>query len=206
MVLALQGEYRSQWAAICSIAEKVGCSSETLRKWVRQSERDTGVRPGLTTEQVEELQQLRRENRELREVIRRVWQENYGVYGARKVLRQLHRQGTMAARCTVERLMTDMGLQGVVRGRKHRTTIPDSGTVRPADLVDRQFDAAAPNRLWMADITYVPTWSGFVYAAFIIDAFSRFIVGWRVATTLRADLTLDEHLHSLKQGSVATTP
>ena len=147
-----------------------------------------------------------RRDRELREVIRRVWQENYRVYGARKVWRQLHRQGTMAARCTVERLMTDMGLQGVVRGRKHRTTIPDSGTVRPADLVDRQFDAAAPNRLWMADITYVPTWSGFVYAAFIIDAFSRFIVGWRVATTLRADLTLDEHLHSLKQGSVATTP
>ena len=118
-------------------------------------------------------------------------QENFGVYGARKVWRQLHRQGVRVARCTVERLMRLEGLKGVVRGKKRRTTVSDENAYRPADLVDRQFTAAAPNRLWLADITYVPTWSGFVYAAFVIDAYSRFIVGWRVATTLRSDLALD---------------
>ena len=113
------------------------------------------------------------------------------MYGARKVWRKLQRQGTAVARCTVERLMADMGICGVVRGRKHRTTIPDDASGRPADLVDRRFEGDVPNRLWVADLTYVPTWSGFVYAAFVIDAFSRFIVGWRVATTLRTGLTLD---------------
>ena len=95
------------------------------------------------------------------------------------------------ARCTVERLMGDLGIQGVVRGKKRRTTISNENATRPADLVDRQFTATAPNRLWLADITYVPTWSGFVYAAFVIDAYSRFIVGWRTATTLRTELALD---------------
>ena len=128
----------------------------------------------------------------LRPLIRRVHEENYGVYGARKVWRQLHRQGVRVARCTVERLMRLEGLVGVVRGKRPRTTVPDdTGTERPADLVDRRFGAVAPNRLWVADITYVPTWSGFVYAAFVIDAFSRFIVGWRTATTLRTGLALD---------------
>ena len=132
-----------------------------------------------------------RRDAELREVIRRVWGENFGVYGARKVWRQLHRQGVRVARCTVERLMGDLGIQGVVRGKRQRTTVSDGNAHRPADLVDRQFGTDAPNRLWLADITYVPTWSGFVYAAFVIDAYSRFIVGWRTATTLRTELALD---------------
>ena len=127
----------------------------------------------------------------LRERIRRVHRENYGVYGARKMWRQLHREGISVARCTVERLMRSEGLKGVVRGKKRSTTVSDENAHRPSDLVDRQFQAKAPNRLWMADITYVPTWSGFVYAAFVIDAFSRFIVGWRTATTLRSELALD---------------
>ena len=138
----------------------------------------------------------------LRPAIRRVHEENYGVYGARKVWRQLHRQGVRVARCTVERLMRDLGIQGVVRGKKQRTTVSDENSARPADLVDRQFTATAPNRLWTADITYIPTWSGFVYAAFVIDAYSRFIVGWRVATTLRADLALD----ALEQALWARNP
>jgi transposase InsO family protein len=105
------------------------------------------------------------------------------------VWRQLHREGVVVARCTVERLMRTMGLAGRVSRR--RTTISDPTAGRPADLVDRAFAAAAPNRLWVADITYVATWSGFAYVAFVTDVFSRAIVGWRVATTLRADLALD---------------
>ena len=113
--------------------------------------------------------------------IRRVWESNFGVYGARKVWRQLQREGVGVARCTVERLMRQEGLKGVVRGETKRTTIPDEDAARPADLVDRSFEADGPNRLWLADITYVPTWSGFAYAALVIDAYSRFIVGWRVS-------------------------
>ena len=143
-----------------------------------------------------------RRDAELSEVIGRVHEENYGVYGARKVWRQLHRQGERVARCTVERLMRQEGLKGVVRGKRQRTTVTDENAARPADLVDRQFTATAPNRLWTADITYIPTWSGFVYAAFVIDAYSRFIVGWRVATTLRADLALD----ALEQALWARNP
>ena len=123
--------------------------------------------------------------------IRRVWESNFGVYGARKVWRQLQREGVGVARCTVERLMRHQGLKGVVRGEKRRTTIPDDSAARPADLVDRIFEADGPNRLWLADITYVPTWSGFAYAALVIDAYSRFIVGWRVSASLRTDLALD---------------
>ena len=123
--------------------------------------------------------------------IRRVWESNFGVYGARKVWRQLQREGVGVARCTVERLMRLEGLKGVVRGEKRRTTIPDDSAARPADLVDRSFEADGPNRLWLADITYVPTWSGFAYAALVIDAYSRFIVGWRVSNSLRTDLALD---------------
>ena len=127
----------------------------------------------------------------LRPLIRRVWESNYGVYGARKVWRQLRREGVEVARCTVERLMRQDGLKGVVRGEEHRTTIPDENLAQPADLVDRSFGADRPNRLWLADITYVPTWSGSVYAAFVVDAFSRFIVGWRVSTSLETGLALD---------------
>jgi transposase InsO family protein len=127
----------------------------------------------------------------LRREIRRVWETNRRVYGARKVWRQLHRESIDAARCTVERLMREMGLQGVVRGRTPRTTIPDKASLRPADLVQRKFTADGPNRLWVADLTYVATWIGFVYVAFIIDVFSRKIVGWRVSRSLRSDLALD---------------
>jgi putative transposase len=123
--------------------------------------------------------------------IKRVWNENRQVYGARKVWRQLHREGFTAARCTVERLMRQMGLQGVVRGKKIRTTIADESAARPADLVERDFSATHPNQLWVADLTYVATWAGFVYVAFVIDVFSRMIVGWRVSRSLCSDLALD---------------
>ena len=132
-----------------------------------------------------------RRDEELRTRIRRVWESNFGVYGARKVWRQLQREGVGVARCTVERLMRQEGLKGVVRGEKKRTTIPDDSAARPADLVDRSFEADGPDRLWLADITYVPTWSGFAYVALVIDAYSRFIVGWRVSNSLRTDLALD---------------
>jgi transposase InsO family protein len=128
---------------------------------------------------------------ELCDHIGRVFGDNYQVYGARKVWRQLNREGIVVARCTVERLMGRMGLQGRRRGRRRRTTIPGDVSARPADLVDRQFHASAPNQLWIADITYVATGSGFAYVAFITDVFARRIVGWRVSNTLRADLTLD---------------
>lgn len=123
--------------------------------------------------------------------IERVWNENRQVYGARKVWRQLHREGFPVARCTVERLMRQMDLQGVVRGKKPRTTIADEAATRPADLVERDFNATHPNQLWVADLTYVATWSGFVYVAFVIDVFSRMIVGWRVSRSLCSDLALD---------------
>ncbi len=123
--------------------------------------------------------------------IERVWNENRQVYGARKVWRQLHREGFTAARCTVERLMRQMGLQGVVRGKKLRTTIADEAATRPADLVERDFSAAHPNQLWVADLSYVATWAGFVYVAFVIDVFSRMIVGWRISRSLCSDLALD---------------
>ena len=132
-----------------------------------------------------------RRDGELRPQIRRVWESNFGVYGARKVWRQLHREGIGVARCTVERLMRQEGLKGVVRGETKRTTIPDEDAARPADLVDRSFEADRPDRLWLSDITYVRTWSGFVYVALVIDAYSRFVVGWRVSNSLRTDLALD---------------
>jgi transposase InsO family protein len=128
----------------------------------------------------------------LREAIERVWKRNRGVYGARKVWKQLKRERCQVARCTVERLMRQMGLRGTVRGRAFkRTTIVDEAAERPADLVQRSFRAERPNRLWVADLTYVATWAGFVYVAFVIDVFSRRIVGWRVSSSLRSDLALD---------------
>jgi putative transposase len=129
---------------------------------------------------------------QLGEQIRRVWHENRAVYGVRKVWNQLKREGRAVARCTVARLMRRLGLAGAVRGRAFKvTTIPDTATPRPPDLVARQFTAGCPNQLWVADLTYVATWRGFVYVAFVIDVFSRRIVGWRVSTSLRSDLALD---------------
>jgi transposase InsO family protein len=123
--------------------------------------------------------------------IRRVHEENFGVYGARKVWRQLGREDVGVARCTVERLMRSLGLQGVVRGRRCRTTIADDSAARPLDRVNRQFVATRPNQLWVADFTYVATWAGFVYTAFVIDVYARRIIGWRVARSMSAELVLD---------------
>ncbi len=123
--------------------------------------------------------------------IQRVWEENFEVYGARKVWRQLNRECIEVARCTVERLMKRLGIQGVMRGAKCWTTVIDDTLARPADLVNREFTATRPNQLWVADITHVATWSGFVYVAFVIDVFARCIVGWRVSRSLHTELVLD---------------
>jgi putative transposase len=128
---------------------------------------------------------------ELRPEIVRVHRDNFGVYGVDKVWAQLNREGTRIARCTVARLMRDLGLRGVVRGKPKFTTVADVAADRPRDLVDRRFSAGAPNRLWVADLTYVRTWSGFVYVAFITDVYSRMIVGWQASRSLRSDLALD---------------
>ena len=130
-------------------------------------------------------------DRALRPEIRRVFKENFEVYGARKVWRQLGREGIPVARCTVERLMADLGLQGAIRGKPVRTTIPDKAAPCPLDHVNRQFHAPAPNLLWLSDFTYVSTWSGCVYVAFVIDAYARRIVGWRVSRTAHANFVLD---------------
>jgi transposase InsO family protein len=133
-----------------------------------------------------------RRDDERRAAIQRVWDENDQVYGPRKVWRQLRREGVRVARCTVERLMRDMGLRGVGRGRAWKiTTQSDATSARPTDLVGRQFTATRPNQLWVADFTYVATWRGFVYVAFVIDVFARRIVGWRVAASLATDFVLD---------------
>jgi putative transposase len=123
--------------------------------------------------------------------IRRVHAENFGVYGARKIWRQLHREGSTIGRCRVERLMRQAGLAGRTRGKGTRTTVPDPTAARPRDLVDRNFHTSAPNVLWVADITYVATWRGFAYVAFVIDVFSRRILGWRVTASPRTELALD---------------
>ncbi|HGE5974947.1 TPA: IS3 family transposase [Escherichia coli] len=267
MVLESQGEYDSQWAAICSIAPKTGCTPETLRVWVRQYERDTGGGDGgLTTAERQRLKELERENRELRRSndilrqasayfgeggvrpplekimplldklreqygvgpvcselhiapstyyhcqqqrhhpdkrctraqrddwlkreIQRVYDENHQVYGVRKVWRQLLREGIRVARCTVARLMAVMGLAGVLRGKKVRTTVSRK-TVATGDRVNRQFVAERPDQLWVADFTYVSTWQGFVYVAFIIDVFAGYIVGWRVSSSMETTFVLD---------------
>ena len=127
----------------------------------------------------------------LRTEIRRVYEENFRVYGVRKVWRQLLREGIAVARCTVARLMGTMGLQGVVRGKKVRTTISNAAAPCPLDRVNRQFKAPRPNALWVSDFTYVATWAGFVYVAFVIDVFARRIVGWRVSRTAHAGFVLD---------------
>ena len=136
-------------------------------------------------------------DQELGGQIVRVHAANYGVYGARKVWLQLNREGITVARCTVERLMKALHLQGVRRGRRWRTTIGDPGSPRPADLVQRRFDPPAPDRLWVVDFTYCPTWAGMVYVAFVIDAYSRRIIGWRTAAHMRTQLVLDALEHAL---------
>ncbi|EGM8417435.1 TPA: IS3 family transposase [Escherichia coli] len=267
MVLESQDEYDSQWAAICSIAPKIGCTPETLRVWGRQHERDTGGGDGgLTSAERQRLKELERENRELRrsndilrqasayfakaefdrlwkklmplldklreqygvgplcselhiapstyyhcqqqrhhpdkrsaraqrdnwlkKEIQRVYDENHKVYGVRKVWRQLLREGIRVARCTVARLMAVMGLAGVLRGKKVRTTISRKA-VAAGDRVNRQFMAERPDQLWVADFTYVSTWQGFVYVAFIIDVFAGYIVGWRVSSSMETTFVLD---------------
>jgi putative transposase len=132
-----------------------------------------------------------RRDAELSHEIRRVLAENFGVYGVRKVWRQMQREGIAVARCTVARLMRQMGIQGVVRGRSIKTTVSDAAAPCPRDRVNRQFTAPRPNALWVSDFTYVATWSGFVYVAFVIDAFARRIVGWRVSRSARAEFVLD---------------
>jgi putative transposase len=132
-----------------------------------------------------------RRDQELKTEIARVHAEHYGVYGADKVWAQLNREHIRVARCSVERLMRQLGLRGVVRGKTPRTTLGDKTAPRPADLVERHFAAEAPNRLWVADLTYIKTHAGWVYVAFIIDVFSRFVVGWQASRSLRTDLALD---------------
>ncbi|UJY43525.1 IS3 family transposase (plasmid) [Escherichia coli] len=267
MVLESQDEYDLQWAVICSITPKIGCTPETLRVWVRQHERDTGGGDGgLTSAERQRLKELERENRELRrsndilrqvsayfgeggvrpplekmmplldklreqygvgplcselhiapstyyhcqqqrhhpdkrsaraqrdnwlkKEIQRVYDENHKVYGVRKVWRQLLREGIRVARCTVARLMAVMGLAGVLRGKKVRTTISRKA-VAAGDRVNRQFVAERPDQLWVADFTYVSTWQGFVYVAFIIDVFAGYIVGWRVSSSMETTFVLD---------------
>ena len=145
---------------------------------VRQ--RDPGRRPA----------RIRRDEA-LHPEIRRVWEAHRQAYGPRKVWKQFRREKRQVARCTIERLMRAMGLRGVIRGRRARTTIPEVAADRPLDLVQRNFKADRPNQLWVSDLTYVVTWRGFVYVAFVIDAYSRRIVGWRASSALRSDLALD---------------
>jgi transposase InsO family protein len=132
-----------------------------------------------------------RRDARLKEDIQRIFQENFEVYGARKIWRQLGREGHEVARCTVERLMKDLGIQGVVRGKPVRTTVSDKSAPCPLDKVNRQFQAPRPNALWVSDFTYVATWAGFVYVAFVIDTFARRIVGWRASRTAHAGFVLD---------------
>jgi len=131
-----------------------------------------------------------RRDRDLESEVLRVFAENFGVYGVRKVCRQMNREGFAVARCTIERLMRDLGLQGVIRSKPVRTTISDKSTPCPLDQVNRQFHAPAPNMLWVSDFTYVATWAGIVYVAFVIDVYARYIVGWRVSWTAHASFVL----------------
>ena len=139
----------------------------------------------------------------LREEIRRVHRESLGRYGVPKVWRQLLREEIVVARCTVERLMREMGLEGVRRGKRVRTTVGDDGALRPADLVQREFKADRPNQLWVADFTYVSTWMGFFFVAFVVDVFSRRIVGWRLSRSMTTDFVLDaleQAIHARRPG------
>ncbi|EMD1658326.1 IS3 family transposase [Pluralibacter gergoviae] len=266
MVLENQNTYNSQWAAVCSIAPKIGCTPETLRIWIRQQEPVDDEQNALTASERQRLKELEREVRELRRSndilrqasayfgpggarpplekimpllenlsgehgvgpvcheldiapstyywhqqrrkcperrssrdkrdavlipeIQRVYEENYSVYGVRKVWRQLKREGVGVARCTIERLMKALQLRGVTRGKSVRTTRSNKAET-PQDRVNRQFVAERPDSLWVADFTYVSTWQGFAYVAFIIDVFAGVIVGWRVSSTMETSFVLD---------------
>ncbi|MDE1145013.1 MAG: IS3 family transposase [Azospirillaceae bacterium] len=267
LVLDHEKDHPSRWAAVMSIAAKIGCSGQTLNEWVKKAEVEAGTRAGVPSDVAERLKALERENRELRQAneilrkasayfcgggarppvqamiafidehrgahgvepicqvlaiapstyhrhasrrsnpdrlparakrdtrlkvaIRRVFDENFAVYGVRKVWHQLKREGHAVARCTVARLMRDLGLRGVIRGKPVRTTVSDKAAPCPLDHVNRQFHAPRPNMLWLSDFTYVATWQGFVYVAFVIDAYARRIVGWRVSRTAHAAFVLD---------------
>ncbi|MCX5567561.1 MULTISPECIES: IS3 family transposase [Alcaligenes] len=267
MVQEHRDEYRSQWAAVQSIAPKIGCSGHTLLQWVQRAEVEAGTRPGLPQAEQERIKALEREVKELRRAneilksasgffrssgarprteeinayidqhrylygvepicevlqvapsaywrhaarcrnpelrsqrakrderlmvhVQRVWEQNFRVYGARKIWKQLAREGVAVARCTVERLMRHLGIEGVRRGKRVRTTIPDSEAACPRDLVKRHFEADRPNRLWVADFTYVSTWQGWLYVAFVIDAYAKRIVGWRASSSMTTDFVLD---------------
>jgi len=177
-------EHRSRFGVepICRVLSQHGCpiAPSTYYHAVRRPPSARSVR-----------------DEQLKAAITRVHQDNYGVYGARKVWLALNREGTAVARCTVERLMRELGLAGARRGKRRRTTMPDPAAARPADLVGRKFSPPAPDRLWVADFTYVPTWAGMVYVAFVIDAYSRQILGWRAAATMRTGLVLDALEHAL---------
>jgi putative transposase len=164
---------------ICRVLSEHGCPVAPSTYYDARTAAERGPSPrGLRDER-------------LKSEIRRVHQDNYGVYGARKVWLALNREGIAVARCTVERLMRELGLAGARRGRRIRTTVVDAAAARPADLVRREFDPPAPNRTWVADFTYVPTWSGMVYVAFVLDAYSRRILGWRAARSMKTTLVLD---------------
>ena len=178
-MVAFIEEHRAEYGVepICAVLPIAPATYYEHRAWKRD--------PKRRCERAKRDEKLRFE-------IERVWKANFSVYGAEKVWRQLRREAVDVARCTVERLMRSMGLRGAVRGRAFKvTTVADESTVRPPDLVQRNFRASRPNQLWVADLTYVATWCGFVYVAFVIDAFSRAIVGWRVSSSLRSDLALD---------------
>jgi hypothetical protein len=142
---------------------------------------------------------------QLKPLVQKIFDDNLGVYGVRKVYKQLRREGHLVPRCQVERLMRELGLFGAVRGKVKRTTIPPDPHARPEDLVQRQFRAPAPNRLWVADLTYVATWSGWVYVAFVMDVYSRRIVGWRCSTSLATDLAADALEQGLWQRAATAT-
>ncbi|MEO9751208.1 MAG: IS3 family transposase [Marinobacter alexandrii] len=273
-----RGEYPSLWAAVESIAPKIGCVPQTLLEWVKRAEIDVGERPGTTTAEAQRLKELERENKELRRAndilrtasaffgpggarpqtevlnayidqhrdtygvepicrvlqiapsayrrhaarqrhpercsdrakrderlipeIERVWNANLRVYGADKVWKQMNREAIPVARCTVERLMRRLGLRGARRGKTVRTTVSDRSLPCPLDRVNRQFIADRPNQLWVSDFTYVSTWQGWLYVAFVIDVFARCIVGWRVSRTMTTDFVLD----ALEQALYARQP
>lgn len=146
--------------------------------------KELAQQPGRRSDRAKRDEQLTAE-------VQRIWEQNHRVYGARKLWKQLNREGIPSARCTVERLMRRLGIEGVRRGKRCITTIPADMADKPLDLVNRQFTAERPDQLWVADITYVATWSGFIYVAFVVDVFSRRIVGWRVLKSLQTDLVLD---------------
>jgi len=267
MVLDHASEHPSRWAAVTSIAAKIGCTPQTLHDWVKKAEVDRGQRAGVPTDMADKLKALERgeprasagqrdpaqgkrlfcdggarppvqamsafiddhrgahgvepickvlpiapstyhahvakrrdpaklsararQDATLKIEVRRVFDENFRVYGVRKVWRQLKREGFDVARCTVSRLMREMGLQGIIRGKSVKTTVSDKAAPCPLDHVNRQFKAPRPNVLWLSDFTYVATWTGFVYVAFVIDAYARRIVGWRVSRTAHAGFVLD---------------